>query len=117
MWKGDVHLEKFMDENFLLDTETAKKLFHEFCENMPICDYHCHLSPKEIYENESPADISELWLSGDHYKWRAMRSCGVDESYCTGDRSGREKFKKFTYTLQYAIGKPLYHWAHHELQR
>ena len=117
MWKGDVHLEKFMDENFLLDTETAKKLFHEFCENMPICDYHCHLSPKEIYENESPADISELWLSGDHYKWRAMRSCGVDESYCTGDRSGREKFKKFTYTLQYAIGNPLYHWAHLELQR
>lgn len=107
----------FMDKDFLLDTDCAKKLYHEYCENLPVCDYHCHLSPKEIYENKQPEDISQLWLAGDHYKWRAMRSCGVDESYCTGDKSGREKFEKFAYTLQYAIGNPLYHWAHIELQK
>ena len=107
----------FMDKDFLLDTPTAQKLFHEYCEDHPICDYHCHLSPKEIYENEAPADISQLWLSGDHYKWRAMRSCGVSEEYCTGNRTGREKFQKFAYALQYAIGNPLYHWAHIELQK
>ena len=72
-------MKPFMDKDFLLDTPTAKHLFHDYCENMPICDYHCHLSPKEIYENKAPSDISELWLSGDHYKWRAMRSCGVSE--------------------------------------
>ncbi|MCC8016744.1 MAG: glucuronate isomerase [Clostridiales bacterium] len=110
-------MEKFLDKDFLLDTQTAKCLFHNYCEDMPICDYHCHLSPKEIYENNPPVDISELWLAGDHYKWRAMRSCGVSEDYCTGDKSGKEKFEKFAYTLQYAIGNPLYHWAHIELQR
>ena len=110
-------MNHFMDKDFLLDTPTAKKLFHEYCEELPICDYHCHLSPKEIYENEAPADISQLWLSGDHYKWRAMRSCGVSEDYCTGSRTGREKFQKFAYALQYAIGNPLYHWAHIELQK
>lgn len=110
-------MNSFMNKDFLLDTKTAKKLFHEYCENLPICDYHCHLSPKEIYENRAPSDIAQLWLGGDHYKWRAMRSCGVSEDYCTGNKSGREKFEKFAYTLQYAIGNPLYHWAHIELQR
>ncbi len=110
-------MNNFMDREFLLDTPAAKKLFHDFAENMPICDYHCHLSPKEIYENQQPSDISQLWLSGDHYKWRAMRSCGVDEKYCTGSASPKEKFEKFAYTLQYCIGNPLYHWAHIELQR
>lgn len=110
-------MKNFMDKDFLLDTETAKKLFHEWAEDMPICDYHCHLSPKEIYENKPPVNISQLWLSGDHYKWRAMRSCGVEERYCTGDATDREKFEKFAYTLQYCIGNPLYHWAHIELQR
>ncbi len=110
-------MNDFMDKDFLLDTETAKKLFHEYCENMPVCDYHCHLSPKEIYENKPPRDISELWLKGDHYKWRAMRSCGISEEYCTGDKSGKEKFEKFAYTIQYAIGNPLYHWAHIELKK
>ena len=110
-------MNNFMDRDFLLDTPAAKKLFHDFAENMPICDYHCHLSPKEIYENQQPSDISQLWLSGDHYKWRAMRSCGVDEKYCTGDASPKEKFEKFAYALQYCIGNPLYHWAHIELQR
>ncbi|MBS6627932.1 MAG: glucuronate isomerase [Clostridiales bacterium] len=110
-------MQSFMDADFLLDTPCAKKLFHDVAEHMPICDYHCHLSPKEIYENRPPADISELWLSGDHYKWRAMRSCGISEDYCTGSKSGREKFEKFAYTLQYAIGNPLYHWAHLELKK
>ena len=109
-------MKPFMDKDFLLDTPTARHLYHDYCEALPICDYHCHLSPKEIYENAQPTDISALWLSGDHYKWRAMRSCGVDERYCTGDASPREKFQKFAYTLQYAIGNPLYHWAHIELQ-
>lgn len=110
-------MKKFMDKDFLLDTYAAKKLFHDFAENMPICDYHCHLNPKEIFENKPPESITELWLSGDHYKWRAMRSCGVEEKYCTGNASDREKFQKFAYTLQYCIGNPLYHWAHIELQR
>ena len=107
----------FMDKDFLLDSKCAKKLFHDFAEDMPICDYHCHLSPKEIYENNQPDNISELWLSGDHYKWRAMRSCGVDERYCTGDATPEEKFLAFAKTLQFCIGNPLYHWAHLELQR
>ncbi len=110
-------MNKFMDKDFLLDTQTARELFHSYAENMPICDYHCHLSPKEIYENKQPSDISQLWLSGDHYKWRAMRSCGVEEKYCTGDATPKEKFLKFGETLQYCIGNPLYHWAHIELQR
>ncbi len=110
-------MNKFMDRDFLLSTETAKRLFHDYCEDLPICDYHCHLSPQEIYENKAPSDIAQLWLGGDHYKWRAMRSCGVPEVYCTGDKPGREKFQKFAYALQYAIGNPLYHWAHIELQR
>ena len=110
-------MKDFLDKDFLLESDAAKKLFHEYAEKMPICDYHCHLSPKEIYENKQPDNISDLWLSGDHYKWRAMRSCGVEEKYCTGDASPKEKFEKFAYTLQYCIGNPLYHWAHIELQR
>lgn len=110
-------MNKFMDDDFLLDTPSSKKLFHEYAEHMPICDYHCHLSPKEIYENRQPENISQLWLSGDHYKWRAMRSAGVEEKYCTGDAAPKEKFEKFAYALQYCIGNPLYHWAHIELQR
>lgn len=110
-------MNNFLDKDFLLDTECAKKLFHDFAEDMPICDYHCHLSPKEIFENKQPSDISQLWLSGDHYKWRAMRSAGVEERYCTGDASSEEKFLKFGEALQYCIGNPLYHWAHIELQR
>jgi glucuronate isomerase len=98
-------MNKFMDKDFLLSTDTAKHLFHDYCENMPICDYHCHLSPQEIYENKAPSDIAELWLGGDHYKWRAMHSCGVPEDYCTGDKSGREKFEKLhmRFSMQSAI--------------
>ncbi|MBQ7740952.1 MAG: glucuronate isomerase [Eubacterium sp.] len=110
-------MKAFMDKDFLLNGESAKKLYHEFAKNMPICDYHCHLSPEEIYENKEPSDISQLWLSGDHYKWRAMRSAGIEEKYCTGDASPKDKFRAFAKTLQYCIGNPLYHWAHLELQR
>lgn len=110
-------MKRFMDDDFLLNTFTAKKLFHEFCENMPICDYHCHLNAKEIYENKPFYDISDLWFKDDHYKWRAMRSFGVSEDYCTGNKSGREKFNKYANTIQYAIGNPLYHWSHLELKR
>lgn len=110
-------MKKFMDGDFLLDNDCAKRLFHKYAEDMPICDYHCHLSPGEIYENKKPESITALWLYGDHYKWRAMRSCGIDERLCTGDADDREKFRAFAKALQYCIGNPLYHWAHLELQR
>lgn len=110
-------MKNFMDADFLLTSETAKHIFHSFAENEPICDYHCHLSPKEIYENKQPKSITELWLSGDHYKWRIMRACGADEKIVTGDGDEKEKFLSFAKALQFAIGNPLYHWAHLELQR
>lgn len=109
-------MKKFMDKDFLLKTETAKKLFAA-CENEPIFDWHCHLSPKEIYENNAPRDIAYLWLAGDHYKWRAMRSCGISEDYITGDKSPYEKFKAWAKAMPNLIGNPLYHWTHLELQR
>ncbi|MBQ8575285.1 MAG: glucuronate isomerase [Clostridia bacterium] len=110
-------MKNFMDKDFLLFNDTAKKLFHEHAAEMPIFDWHCHLSPKEIYENKQPANIAELWLAGDHYKWRAMRSCGIDEKYITGDASDYEKFKAWASAMPYCIGNPLYHWTHLELQR
>lgn len=110
-------MKKFMDKDFLLETETARHLFHSFAENEPICDYHCHLSPKEIYENKQPESIARLWLSGDHYKWRIMRAAGADENLVTGDTDGKEKFRVFAHALQLSVGNPLYHWAHLELQR
>ncbi|MCQ2462998.1 MAG: glucuronate isomerase [Clostridia bacterium] len=110
-------MKSFMDRDFLLDTEAAKKIFFEGAENKPIFDWHCHLSPKEIYENRQPEDIAELWLAGDHYKWRAMRNCGVDEKYITGDASGYEKFKEYARIMPLLIGNPLYHWSHLELKR
>ena len=109
-------MKKFMDKDFLLKTETAKKLFAA-CENEPIFDWHCHLSPQEIYENNAPSDLAYLWLAGDHYKWRAMRSCGISEDYITGDKSPYEKFKAWAKAMPNLIGNPLYHWTHLELQR
>ncbi|MCI5796175.1 MAG: glucuronate isomerase [Ruminococcus sp.] len=109
-------MKKFMDDDFLLSTDTAKELFRA-AKEMPIFDWHCHLSPKEIYENKNPDDIAELWLSYDHYKWRAMRSFGIDEKYITGDADGYDKFKAWAKTMPYLIGNPLYHWTHLELQR
>ena len=110
-------MKSFMDEDFLLSTETAKEIFNYGAKNTPIFDWHCHLSPKEIYENKKPRDITELWLGGDHYKWRAMRGFGVEEKYITGDATPYEKFLKYAETLSYCIGNPLYHWTHLELQR
>ena len=110
-------MKKFMDSDFLLQSETSKILFHSYAEDMPIFDWHCHLSPKEIYENKNPEDIAELWLAGDHYKWRAMRSFGIEEKYITGDASGYEKFMAWAKILPYCVGNPLYHWTHLELQR
>lgn len=110
-------MKKFMDKDFLLTTKTAKDIYRKGAEKAPIFDWHCHLSPKEIYENRAPKDISELWLSGDHYKWRVMRSCGVQEAFITGKKSGLEKFKAFAACLPYCVGNPMYAWTHLELQR
>ena len=110
-------MKKFMDKDFLLTTETSKKLYFEYAEDMPLCDYHCHLSPKEIWENKPYTSITRVWLGGDHYKWRAMRAYGIDEKYITGDADDREKFLAWAKTIQYCIGNPLYHWTHLELQR
>ena len=106
-----------MDEDFLLSTEVAKRLYHEYAEVMPIIDYHCHISPQEIYEDRKFENITQVWLGGDHYKWRQMRSNGVEEKYITGDATDREKFQKWAETLEMAIGNPLYHWSHLELKR
>ena len=109
-------MKRFMDADFLLHTDTAKRLYHEVAAKCPIIDYHCHLSPKEIAEDKRFSSITELWLGGDHYKWRLMRSFGVAERFITGDASDREKFRKWAETLSLAIGNPLYHWSHLELR-
>lgn len=106
-----------MDKDFLLKNDTAKKLYHEYASTMPVLDYHCHINPKEIAEDRHFDNITQIWLGGDHYKWRFMRSCGVDEKYITGDSTDKEKFLKWADCLGRAIGNPLYHWSHLELQR
>lgn len=111
-------MKKFMCEDFLLEGEVAKKLYHEYSKDMPIFDFHCHLNPKEIWENKKYKNISELWLGGDHYKWRAMRSNGVMEDKITGaEADDREKFREWAKTVELTIGNPLYHWTHLELKR
>lgn len=110
-------MKPFMDENFLLQTETAQKLYHEHAAKMPIIDYHCHLIPKMVADDHKFKSITEIWLGGDHYKWRAMRSNGVDERFCTGtDTSDWEKFEKWAETVPYTFRNPLYHWTHLELK-
>ncbi len=110
-------MKKFMDENFLLDTPTAQDLFHNHAAKMPIIDYHCHLIPEMVANDHQFKSITELWLGGDHYKWRAMRTNGVDERYCTGkDTSDWEKFEKWAETVPYTYRNPLYHWTHLELK-
>ena len=106
-----------MDENFLLSNDTAKTLFHDVAAKTPILDYHCHINPKEIAEDRQFENITQVWLGGDHYKWRFMRSCGVDEHFITGDAQDKEKFFKWAECLGKAIGNPLFHWSHLELQR
>jgi glucuronate isomerase len=110
-------MKQFLDENFLLKTKTAQRLYHEYAKGMPIIDYHCHLPPQQIAEDIQFKNLTHAWLYGDHYKWRAMRVNGVDESYCTGNRSDWEKFQKWAETVPYALRNPLYHWTHLELRR
>lgn len=110
-------MKKFLDENFLLQTATAEILYHEYAKNMPIIDYHCHLPPADIANNTVFENISQAWLYGDHYKWRALRTNGVDESYITGNKSDWEKFNKWAETVPNTLRNPLYHWTHLELQR
>ena len=109
-------MKPFMDKDFLLQTETAQKLFHEQAEHLPIIDYHCHLNPKEVAEDHRFSSITELWLGGDHYKWRALRTNGVEEKYITGNASDWEKFQKWAETMPYCMRNPLYHWTHLELR-
>jgi glucuronate isomerase len=110
-------LKKFMGEDFLLTTETAVQLYENYAKDMPIIDYHCHLSPQEIYENKKFKNITEAWLYGDHYKWRAMRANGIPEQNITGDASDYDKFMAWARTIPMLIGNPLYNWTHLELQR
>ena len=110
-------MKAFLDKDFLLNTDAAKVLFHEAAENCPIIDYHCHLSPREIYEDIRYDNITQVWLGGDHYKWRLMRSAGVPEKYITGDAPDYEKFLKYAEVVGKAIGNPLHHWSHLELRR
>ena len=110
-------MARFLSEDFLLSGNVAKTLYHNYAKYMPIVDYHCHVSPKEIYEDKHFENITEVWLGGDHYKWRIMRSNGVEERYITGDASAREKFQKFAECLPKAIGNPMYHWCHLELKK
>lgn len=110
-------MKQFMDKDFLLQTDTAKKLYFDYAADMPILDYHCHINPQEIYEDRQFENITQVWLGGDHYKWRLMRSNGVDEHFITGDASDKEKFLKWAEVLGKAIGNPLFHWSHLELQK
>ncbi|MCH5264272.1 MAG: glucuronate isomerase [Lachnospiraceae bacterium] len=110
-------MKPFMDEDFLLQSEVAKKLYHEYAEQVPVLDYHCHLVPQEIAGDIHFKNMTELWLGADHYKWRVMRSHGVEEKYITGDASDEEKFHAFARALPKCIGNPMYHWCHLELQR
>lgn len=109
-------MKKFLDENFLLETKTAQELYHEFAKKMPIIDYHNHLPPDQIANDINFKNLTQVWLYGDHYKWRAMRTNGVHESFCTGDKSDWEKFEKWAATVPYTLRNPLYHWTHLELQ-
>ncbi len=119
-------MNTFMNKDFLLQTETARHLYHDYAAKLPLIDYHCHLNPREIYEDRRFEDLAQVWLgglqpdgtyAGDHYKWRLMRSNGVAESYVTGTEDGYARFLKFTEALELAIGNPMYHWCHLELQR
>jgi len=110
-------VKNFLDKDFLLQTKTAEKLYFDHAAKMPIIDYHCHLPPDEVAEDKKFANLTKIWLDGDHYKWRAMRTNGVDEKYCTGDAPDEEKFQKWAETVPFTLRNPLYHWTHMELQR
>jgi glucuronate isomerase len=110
-------MKKFINEDFLLESKTSRRLYHEFSEKKPIIDFHCHLSPAMIAEDRQFDDIGQAWLEGDHYKWRAMRTNGISEKFCTGNGTPLEKFEKWAETVPATIGNPLYHWTHLELAR
>lgn len=107
----------FLDENFLLNTETAQHLYHGHAAKMPIIDYHCHLPPQDIAADTKFQNLTQIWLNGDHYKWRAMRTNGIPEKYCTGDAGDFDKFQKWAETVPYTMRNPLYHWTHMELKK
>ncbi len=108
-------MTEFIHEDFLLQSDSASRLYHEYAKDMPIYDYHCHLNPEDIATNKKYENLTQIWLYGDHYKWRAMRTNGVSEQYCTGCASDWEKFQKWAYTIPYCLRNPLYHWTHLEL--
>ena len=110
-------MKPFMDKDFLLETPAARELYHTYASKMPVIDYHCHLNPEDIANDRVFKNITEIWLAGDHYKWRAMRANGVDEKYITGDATDREKFMKWAETVPQTVRNPLYHWTHLELRR
>ncbi|WP_392562970.1 glucuronate isomerase [Orbus sturtevantii] len=110
-------MKNFLDDNFLLETNAAEKLYFEYAQQQPIYDYHCHLSPKDIAENRNFTNLTEIWLAGDHYKWRAMRTAGIDEKFITGDASDYEKYQVWAKTVPLTLGNPIYHWTHLELRR
>lgn len=110
-------MKKFLNKNFLLETEPSQKLYHDYAREMPIIDYHCHLPVEQIAKDINFENLTQAWLYGDHYKWRTMRTNGVDESYCTGDKSDWEKFEKWAETVPYTLRNPLYQWTHLELKR
>lgn len=107
----------FIKEDFLLETDFARELYHSYAKDLPIIDYHCHLPPQEIATDRNFENITKLWIDGDHYKWRALRNLGIPEQYITGNKSDKEKFKKWAYTVPYTMRNPLYHWTHLELKR
>lgn len=110
-------MKKFMDDDFLLETESAKLLYHNYAKDMPIFDYHCHLTAKEIAEDKRFSNITEVWLKEDHYKWRTLRANGISEEYITGNKNDKEKFKKWSKTVPHLVGNPLFHWTYLELKR
>jgi glucuronate isomerase len=110
-------MNQFMNANFMLYNDCAQQLYHEYAKNLPIIDYHCHIDPQQILVNSSFSNLTQLWLAGDHYKWRAMRSCGVEEKYITGNATDYDKFLAWATIIPQLIGNPLYHWTHLELQR
>src|SRR5690606_14369283 len=108
-------MKTFLTEDFLLRTDFAKSLYHDYAKSLPIIDYHNHLIPQDIANNRVFENISQVWLAGDHYKWRAMRTLGVDEKFITGNTSDKEKFLKWAAAVPYTVRNPLYHWSHMEL--
>ena len=109
-------MQSFLSDDFLLQTETARKLYHDYAKDQPIYDYHCHLPVEEIASNQNFSNLTQIWLNGDHYKWRAMRANGVDEKFITGSATDQDKFSAWAKTVPKTLRNPLYHWTHLELK-